>query len=63
MSHFQFLENEWNDICEAATKAKSTAIPDPRTSCFYARRALEPADPGEAWFLGVLVSGVRVPAF
>ncbi len=41
MSHFQFLESEWKDIYEAATKAESMAIPDPRTSCFYARRALE----------------------
>lgn len=63
MSNFDFLTTEWKDIHEAATKAESAAIPDPRTSCFYARRALEPADPGEAWFLGVLVSGVRVPAF
>ena len=41
MSHFQFLSTEWKDLYEAATKAESTAIPDPRTSCFYARRALE----------------------
>jgi len=41
MSHFQFLANEWMDICESATKAESTAIPDPRKSCFHARRALE----------------------
>lgn len=41
MTHFQFLEAEWKDIHDAASKAESTAIPDPRTSCFYARRALE----------------------
>ena len=41
MSHFQFLSAEWKDLYEAAVKAESTAIPDPRTSCFYARRALE----------------------
>lgn len=41
MSHFQFLESEWRDIAESAMKAESLAIPDPRTACFYARRALE----------------------
>lgn len=41
MSNFQFLAAEWKEIHEAATKAESAAIPDPRTSCFYARRALE----------------------
>ncbi|WP_339747746.1 DEAD/DEAH box helicase family protein [uncultured Rubinisphaera sp.] len=41
MSNFQFLSTEWKDIHEAASKAESAAIPDPRTSCFYARRALE----------------------
>ncbi|HBJ33213.1 MAG TPA: hypothetical protein DDZ51_00320 [Planctomycetaceae bacterium] len=41
MSQFQFLSAEWKDLCEAATKAESTAIPDPRTSCFCSRRALE----------------------
>jgi len=41
MSQFRFLFTEWQDIYEAASKAESTAIPDPRTSCFYARRALE----------------------
>jgi len=41
MSQFRFLFPEWQDIYEAASKAESTAIPDPRTSCFYARRSLE----------------------
>ncbi|MCE2815382.1 MAG: DUF4145 domain-containing protein [Planctomycetaceae bacterium] len=41
MSHFQFLSTEWKDLYEAASKAESTAIPDPRTSCFYDRRTLE----------------------
>ncbi len=41
MSNFDFLTTEWKDIHEAATQAESAAIPDPRTSCFYARRALE----------------------
>src|SRR5207245_1519873 len=39
--HFQFLSAEWPDVYEAATKAEAVAHPDPRTSCFYARRALE----------------------
>lgn len=41
MSNFDFITAEWTDIHEAASKAESTAIADPRTSCFYARRALE----------------------
>ncbi len=41
MSNFKFLQSEWKQIHEAAAKAEVSAIPDPRTSCFYARRALE----------------------
>lgn len=41
MSNFDFLKTEWRQIHEAADKAESAAIPDPRTACFYARRALE----------------------
>jgi type I restriction enzyme, R subunit len=41
LSHFAFLEREWPDVHEAAVRAESGAIPDPRTACFYARRALE----------------------
>lgn len=41
MSNFDFLSAEWKSLHEAATKAEQAAIPDPRTSCFYARRALE----------------------
>ena len=41
MSNFDFLTSEWKDIHEAASKAEAAAIPDPRTSCFYARRTLE----------------------
>lgn len=41
MTQFQFLKPEWHEIHESAAKAESLAIPDPRTSCFYARRALE----------------------
>jgi type I restriction enzyme, R subunit len=40
-SPFQFLHHEWPDVYEAATKAAAAAYPDPRTACFYARRALE----------------------
>ncbi len=38
---FAFLEAEFDEVYEAARKAASGAIVDPRTSCFYARRALE----------------------
>jgi type I restriction enzyme R subunit len=41
MSNFAFLHSEWADLHEPATKAEALANPDPRTSCFYARRALE----------------------
>ena len=41
MSQFAFLQAEWPAVYEAATKAEAAAHPDPRTACFYARRALE----------------------
>ncbi len=41
MSNFLFLKSEFPAVFESATKAESLAIPDPRTACFYARRALE----------------------
>lgn len=41
MSNFDFLRSEWKQIHEAAEKAEASAIPDPRTACFYARRAME----------------------
>ncbi|MCY7323957.1 MAG: DUF4145 domain-containing protein, partial [Phormidesmis sp. CAN_BIN36] len=39
--HFQFLRSEWSKVYEAAAKAEALANPDPRTACFYSRRALE----------------------
>ena len=38
---FDFLASEFGEVHEAAAKAASLAVVDPRTSCFYARRALE----------------------
>jgi type I restriction enzyme R subunit len=38
---FAFLQTEWPAVYEAADKAAAAVYPDPRTSCFYARRALE----------------------
>jgi Domain of unknown function (DUF4145) len=38
---FDFLRAEWPDVHEAAAKAAAAVYPDPRTACFYARRALE----------------------
>jgi hypothetical protein len=38
---FAFLQAEWPEVYEAASRAATVAYPDPRTSCFYARRALE----------------------
>ena len=40
-SNFEFLLAEWPELCDSATKAESLALADLRTSCFYARRALE----------------------
>ena len=41
MSIFAFLQAEWPTIHEAANRAVMAVHPDPRTACFYARRALE----------------------
>jgi type I restriction enzyme R subunit len=41
MSQFTFLEREWAAVFEAASKAETAVHADPRTACFYARRALE----------------------
>jgi type I restriction enzyme R subunit len=41
MSNFSFLAAEWPEVYEAAKKAEAAVHPDPRTACFYARRALE----------------------
>src|SRR5512145_144267 len=41
MNNFAFLEAEWPSLYEAAIKASNAVHPDPRTACFYARRALE----------------------
>ena len=39
--NFAFLGKEWPDVCEPAARAESLVHVDARTSCFYARRALE----------------------
>ncbi len=41
MTNFAFLRPEWQQVYESAAKAEALVHPDPRTSCFYARRALE----------------------
>ncbi len=41
MSQFVFLSGEWPQVSSAAMRAEASAYPDPRTACFYARRALE----------------------
>src|SRR5690349_13943897 len=41
MSQFTFLQCEWSAVFEAASKAEAAVRADPRTACFYARRALE----------------------
>ena len=41
MSQFVFLTSEWPQAASAAMRAEASVHPDPRTACFYARRALE----------------------
>jgi type I restriction enzyme R subunit len=41
LSNFTFLRAEWPAVHEAAAKAEAAAHRDPRTACFYTRRALE----------------------
>ncbi len=41
VSNFLFLQAEWLEVFESAEKAEALAVSDPRTACFYARRALE----------------------
>ena len=43
MTNFDFLLPEWPDVYQDAAKAESVTVADPRTACFYARRALEAA--------------------
>src|SRR3954464_4528176 len=40
-NNFAFLQTEWPAVHEASVKAADAVYPDPRTACFYARRALE----------------------
>jgi type I restriction enzyme R subunit len=40
-SNFTFLRLGWPDLCEEAARAERNVTADPRTACFYARRALE----------------------
>lgn len=41
MSQFAFLQREWPEVFDAAVRAEAAIYADPRTACFYARRALE----------------------
>ena len=41
MSNFDFLHSDWPLIQDAAERAEASIQTDPRTSCFYARRATE----------------------
>lgn len=41
MAQFGFLKPEWPDIHDAAARAESLVLADPRAAAFYARRALE----------------------
>ena len=41
MTQFGFLRAEWQPVFESAARCEAAVHGDPRTSCFYARRALE----------------------
>ncbi len=41
VSQFAFLRREWPDVYESAARGEIAVHRDPRTACFYARRALE----------------------
>lgn len=41
MGQFAFLAPEWPELLASAAKAEGLVHTDPRTACFYARRALE----------------------
>jgi type I restriction enzyme, R subunit len=41
VSQFAFLQREWAPVFESAARAETAVHADPRTACFYARRALE----------------------
>src|SRR5881275_1119319 len=57
MSQFAFLQREWSAVFDAAVRAEGAVHSDPRTACFYARRALELA---VAWAYKV-DAGLRLP--
>src|SRR5438876_6454823 len=40
-SQFDFISREWPAVFDAAARAEAAVHADPRTACFYARRALE----------------------
>ena len=41
MSQFAFIQKEWPELFDSATKAESSVHQDARTACFYSRRTLE----------------------
>jgi type I restriction enzyme R subunit len=41
MSNFGFLQAEWPELFQSATKTETFVYPDARAACFYARRTLE----------------------
>lgn len=41
MSNFDFLKSEWPQICADCRRAEGYLVSDPRSACFYARRAVE----------------------
>lgn len=43
MSNFAFLQTEWPDLYQTARRVEDYVQSDPRSACFYARRALETA--------------------
>ncbi|MGD9742856.1 MAG: DUF4145 domain-containing protein, partial [Dongiaceae bacterium] len=57
MTQFSFLQREWPAVFESAARGEAAVHADPRTACFYSRRALELA---VAWMFKH-VSSLRLP--
>ena len=41
MGNFDFLRAEWPELYEDCARAESYVMSDPRSACFYSRRAIE----------------------
>lgn len=63
MSQFAFLQGEWAPVFESAAQAEAAVNADPRTACFYARRALELALSSRAELLWREMAAMKLDNF